>query len=146
MYIYVADADAAHAQALAAGATEEMPVMEMFWGDRMGTVLCPFGYKWSFATHIKDPTPEEMEAGAKAMMEQMAGSGDKADRALPLTVGAGDDRVEQHIDRLDRRLEADILRLVVGDAVDAGAEHQRSGGDARNVVGVVPGDAADVHA
>ena len=60
MYIYVADADTAHAQALAAGATEEMPAMEMFWGDRMGTVLCPFGYKWSFATHIKDPTPEEM--------------------------------------------------------------------------------------
>ena len=58
-----------------AGATEEMPVMEMFWGDRMGTVLCPFGYKWSFATHVKDPTPEEMEAGAKAMMEQMAGGG-----------------------------------------------------------------------
>ena len=50
--------------------------MEMFWGDRMGIVVCPFGYKWSFATHIKDPTPEEMEAGAKAMMEQMDGGGD----------------------------------------------------------------------
>ena len=50
--------------------------MEMFWGDRMGIVVCPFGYKWSFATHIKGPTPEEMEAGAKAMMEQMDGSGD----------------------------------------------------------------------
>ena len=53
-----------------------MPVMEMFWGDRMGIVVCPFGYKWFFATHIKGPTPEEMEAGAKAMMEQMDGSGD----------------------------------------------------------------------
>ena len=65
-----------YVEALSTGATEEMPVMEMFWGDRMGTVGCPFGYKWSFATHAKDPTPDEMEAGAKAMMEQMAGGGD----------------------------------------------------------------------
>lgn len=78
-YMVLNDAGAAidfYVEALGAGATEEMPVMEMFWGDRMGTVVCPFGYKWSFATHVKDPTPDEMEAGAKAMMEQMAGGGD----------------------------------------------------------------------
>lgn len=75
LVVYVPDVDAAQPQAIAAGATEEMPVADMFWGDRIGTVVCPFGYKWSLATHIKVPTMEEMEAGAKAMMEQMAGGG-----------------------------------------------------------------------
>ncbi|NKB59055.1 MAG: VOC family protein [Alphaproteobacteria bacterium] len=73
IFIYVPDVDTAHAQALTAGATELYPVADMFWGDRMGSVTCPFGYTWSQATHVKDPTPEEMEAGAKTMMEQMGG-------------------------------------------------------------------------
>lgn len=72
LHVYVPDVDAAYARAIEAGASEQYPVMDMFWGDRMGTVTCPHGYKWSLATHIKDPTPEEMEAGAKAFMEQMA--------------------------------------------------------------------------
>lgn len=73
IFIYVPDVDAAHAQALAAGATELYPVADMFWGDRMGSVKCPFGYTWSQATHVKEPTQEEMEAGAKAMMAEMGG-------------------------------------------------------------------------
>ena len=43
----------------------EMPAADMFWGDRYGVVVDPFGHKWSFATHIKDLTPEEMQAGMK---------------------------------------------------------------------------------
>jgi uncharacterized glyoxalase superfamily protein PhnB len=73
LHVYVPDVDAAFAKAVEAGATVQYPVMDMFWGDRMGTVVCPHGYKWSLATHVNDPTPEEMEVGAKAMMEQMAG-------------------------------------------------------------------------
>ena len=40
-----------------------MPAADMFWGDRYGVVTDPFGHNWSFATHIKDLTPEEMQAG-----------------------------------------------------------------------------------
>ena len=74
IHFYVDDADAAVARAVAAGATETSPVMDMFWGDRMGQVRCPFGYNWSIATYMKDPTPEELDAGARAMMAEM-GSG-----------------------------------------------------------------------
>ena len=59
--IYVPDADAAHAQAIQAGASENSPVKLEFWGDRIGTVVDPFGHKWSLATHVEDVSPEEME-------------------------------------------------------------------------------------
>jgi PhnB protein len=67
---YVADCDAAVKRAQDAGATVMMPPMDMFWGDRYGVVIDPFGHKWSFATHQKDLTPEEMMAGMKEAFAQ----------------------------------------------------------------------------
>jgi uncharacterized glyoxalase superfamily protein PhnB len=63
---YVEDCDAAIERARAAGATVKMPAMDMFWGDRYGVVVDPFGHSWSFATHISDPTPEQMNAAMQA--------------------------------------------------------------------------------
>ena len=57
---YVDDCDAAIARAEKAGATVKMPAADMFWGDRYGVVVDPFGHAWSFATHIADLTPEQM--------------------------------------------------------------------------------------
>ena len=62
---YVEDCDAAVKRAADAGATVQMPPDDMFWGDRYGVVTDPFGHSWSFATHVKDLTPAEMEAGMK---------------------------------------------------------------------------------
>jgi uncharacterized glyoxalase superfamily protein PhnB len=62
---YVTDVDAAIKRAQEAGATVKMPAMDMFWGDRYGVVVDPYGHQWSFATHIKDLTPEEMQAAMK---------------------------------------------------------------------------------
>ena len=59
--IYVPDADAAHAQAVKAGAQELKPVTLEFWGDRIGTVTDPFGHKWSLAMHVEDVPPQEIE-------------------------------------------------------------------------------------
>ena len=64
LHQYVKDVDAAIAKAEKAGATVTMPAQDMFWGDRYGTVLDPYGHTWSFATHVSDPTPEEMAAAA----------------------------------------------------------------------------------
>jgi uncharacterized glyoxalase superfamily protein PhnB len=61
LHHYVADCDAAIKRAQDAGATILMPAMDMFWGDRYGVVVDPFGHKWTFATHIKDMTPAEMQ-------------------------------------------------------------------------------------
>ena len=60
MMIYVDDADAAFAQAQAAGVTVEQPLADMFWGDRWGSFVDPFGHRWAVSTHMEDLTPEQM--------------------------------------------------------------------------------------
>jgi len=65
--IYVRDVDAAFARAVGAGATVDMPLMDMFWGDRYGKVKDPFGHLWQLATHVEDVSPEEMGKRAAAM-------------------------------------------------------------------------------
>ena len=69
IHLYVEDVDAVYERAIAAGGTAVMPPQDMFWGDRYGRLLDPFGHCWSIATHVKDPTPEELEAGAKAAFQ-----------------------------------------------------------------------------
>jgi len=63
---YVRDCDAAIKRATEAGATVTMPATDMFWGDRYGKVTDPFGHDWSFATHKKALTPEQMAQAAQA--------------------------------------------------------------------------------
>ena len=72
LYLYVKDVDAAFERTVAAGGTVQFPVQDMFWGDRCGTLRDPFGHTWALATHIADPSPEEVASGAEAMF---AGAG-----------------------------------------------------------------------
>lgn len=60
-YVYVESVDTAWKRAVDAGAKTMMPLADMFWGDRTGTLEDPFGHIWTLAEHVKDPTPEEME-------------------------------------------------------------------------------------
>jgi len=59
--IYVPDADAAVDRAVKAGAKLVQPVENQFWGDRVGTVVDPFGHKWMLGTHVEDVSDEEMK-------------------------------------------------------------------------------------
>ena len=61
LHIYVNDVDAFVARAVAAGATLTMPVQDMFWGDRYGLLVDPFGHQWSVATHLRDLSPAEIQ-------------------------------------------------------------------------------------
>jgi PhnB protein len=61
VHLYVQDADAAWKRAVDAGCTIKMPLQDQFWGDRYGQLLDPFGHQWSIASHIEDPTPEEIQ-------------------------------------------------------------------------------------
>jgi uncharacterized glyoxalase superfamily protein PhnB len=70
LHLYVPDVDAAYKQAVDAGATAKMPPADMFWGDRYGVLVDPFGHSWSLATHKRDLTPEQMmEEMQKTMPE-----------------------------------------------------------------------------
>ena len=62
--VYVNDVDALVQQAEAAGAKVVRPPADQFYGDRMATLNDPFGHSWSFATHIEDVSPEEMQKRA----------------------------------------------------------------------------------
>jgi len=66
LLIYVEDVDAVFAQAVAAGATEDKPVEDKFYGDRGGSLVDPFGHIWHIATHTEDLSPEEMQRRATA--------------------------------------------------------------------------------
>lgn len=62
--LYVPDADATVARALAAGATISRPLQDQFYGDRSGTLIDPFGHQWTVSTHIEDISPEEIHRRA----------------------------------------------------------------------------------
>ena len=47
-----------------------MPAADMFWGDRYGVVVDPFGHKWGIATHQRDMTIDEIKAGMETFMAQ----------------------------------------------------------------------------
>jgi PhnB protein len=68
--LYVDDVDKTFNAALAAGAEVRMPVADMFWGDRYGSLVDPFGHEWSVATHIEDLSPEEIGKRAKVACHQ----------------------------------------------------------------------------
>lgn len=68
LYLLVENVDKVIAKAVKLGATAQGPVSDMFWGDRCGRLVDPEGYSWYIATHIADPTPDEMK---KKMIEDM---------------------------------------------------------------------------
>jgi PhnB protein len=72
IFLYVDQVDSIFNQAVSAGAKVEMPVADMFWGDRYGKLIDPFGHSWSIATHKEDVAPEEMAKRAKQAMAKMA--------------------------------------------------------------------------
>lgn len=69
--IYVDDVDTAFQKAIDAGGTLERPVVDQFYGDRSGTLLDPFGHKWTLATHKEDVPPEEMQRRMDEFMKKM---------------------------------------------------------------------------
>jgi PhnB protein len=69
LYLLTENVDKVVTKAVKLGASPKGPVMDMFWGDRCGTVVDPDGYVWMVATHMAAPTPREMQ---KKMKEQMA--------------------------------------------------------------------------
>lgn len=66
IHLFTEDADALAERAAKAGATIKVPVQEMFWGDRYGQLVDPFGHAWSVATHVKDLSPAQIAENMKA--------------------------------------------------------------------------------
>ena len=67
MHVYVEDVDAAVERAVIAGAKLIRPVEAQFYGDRVGGIEDPFGYRWFIATHKEDLTMDEIRRRAAAL-------------------------------------------------------------------------------
>lgn len=57
--IYVPDVDATIERAIAAGARLREPVSTFVSGDRFGSIVDPFGVRWSVMTRVEDLSPED---------------------------------------------------------------------------------------
>ena len=62
--LYVEDSDALFHRAVAAGGSAIEAMQDKFYGDRSGTVVDPFGHRWTISTHKEDVTVEEMQRRA----------------------------------------------------------------------------------
>ena len=71
--LYVEDADAVFARAIAAGGTVARPMADQFYGDRSGTLRDPFGHVWTVATHTEDLSNEEITRRMEDFMKAQPG-------------------------------------------------------------------------
>jgi len=74
LMIYLADVDTAFQRAIDAGARVDpgMELKDQFYGDRSGSVIDPFGHKWTLATHIKDVSEGDMRQAMDEMAKETA--------------------------------------------------------------------------
>ena len=70
LWVYVADADACHARALAAGAASLAEPADQYYGDRKAGVIDPFGNLWWIGTRVEDLAPEDID---RRIRERAAG-------------------------------------------------------------------------
>ena len=70
--LYVEEVDAVFKRAIEAGGKVDngMEVKDQFYGDRSGSLIDPFGHKWTILTHIEDVSYEEMQKRSDAMFSK----------------------------------------------------------------------------
>lgn len=69
LHLVVADCDTAVNRAVDAGATLLRPPKDEFYGDRVGMVACPFGYRWHLSSGQVKVTPAQMQERWTRMLE-----------------------------------------------------------------------------
>ena len=98
---YTEEVDEVFARAIAAGAVEERPVQDQFYGDRSGSLRDPFGHRWSISTHIED-------VSAGRAREALEGADGRVRRPFRLGSGCGGASLPTAAERIFSAL---VLRL-----------------------------------
>jgi PhnB protein len=60
LHLEVGDPDTVAQRAIDAGAEAEIPVQEMFWGERYGVLRDPYGHRWAISTAREELSPDEI--------------------------------------------------------------------------------------
>ncbi|XWV26329.1 glyoxalase [Tupanvirus soda lake] len=79
LYIYVDNVDKVFNKAIEMGAKVHYPIQTHFYGDRMGSVIDPFGYMWDIATHVEDVPDDEIKRRLPNVIKQMKQQGGNKD-------------------------------------------------------------------
>lgn len=69
--IYVENVDQVYEEAVARGAKAREPVADFVSGDRYGSILDPFGVRWSIMTRIEDLSEEESKQRVSEWAESL---------------------------------------------------------------------------
>ena len=72
LMVYLSDVDTVFSRAISAGGTVERAVQNQFYGDRTGTLIDPYGHRWTLATHVEDVSAAEMERRMAELSAQPA--------------------------------------------------------------------------
>ena len=72
LYLTTEAVDKVIGKAVKLGARLLVPVRDQFWGDRTATIVDPEGNTWMIATHIAEPTPQEMKKKMAELMKSQA--------------------------------------------------------------------------
>ena len=72
-WLYTENCDELFNRAVKAGAKVTMAMEDQFWGDRVGEVEDPFGFRWSIASQIWELSPEEIQQRQEEWMKKMGG-------------------------------------------------------------------------
>ena len=67
IHLAVTDVDECFARAVRAGASVRLEPADMFWGERYGVLIDPFGHHWALASHLREVSIEEMQAAVFQM-------------------------------------------------------------------------------
>jgi PhnB protein len=67
LMVYVESVDEVFRPAVQSGARSVREVADQFYGDRVGTLLDPFGHTWTLGTHVEDVSEEEMDRRMSSM-------------------------------------------------------------------------------
>lgn len=70
IHLYVKNVDDTIDRAVAQGAKVARPVANMFYGDRSGTIIDPYGHKWYVSTHVENVSNAELKKRAAAMFNK----------------------------------------------------------------------------
>lgn len=67
LHLRTDDVDALWQRALDGGAEVRQPLGDVFWGERYGQIVDPFGHRWGLAQHVRDVPQRELEDAVAAL-------------------------------------------------------------------------------
>ena len=81
IHLYVANVDELWMDAITAGAVQVASPVDVYWGDRIGTLVDPFGHRWSLASRVERVSGDELHKRVASLYLSTAETWDTQDIA-----------------------------------------------------------------